>query len=184
MHIRARRLLVNDQDALASCSRPPPPFDVRFHGFVNLTVPVGVTMVAVEVAGGGAGSVYNTGENVLESATTNGGDSECIVAGVKLSANGGRLYNAVNGAAGEADITGAVETTSNAFTLAGAGAGGGIPESRRAGLRGGNGGLAVAHIRVSAGDTILCTAGLGGQNNDYPGHCYSGGEHGWIRIRW
>lgn len=204
MHIRARRLLINDQDALSferalenctealrectsSCSRPPPPFDVKFHRFVNLTVPAGVSVVAVEVSGAGGGSTLQV------DGARGGGDSTCNVAGVVLTAKGGTAATEVmDGADGGASITGSTEVgevaiASNAFTSAGAGSISTVPTNSNGnpGRRGGNGGLAGAHIQVQAGDTIVCSAGNGGASSASPSFVgIDSGHDGWIRIRW
>lgn len=160
-----------------SCSRPPPPFDVKFHRFVNLTVPAGVSVVVVEVAGAGGGAATTATQGKP------GGDSECMVGGVEISAKGGQGgKHPTDGSDGDASITGDVELISNAFAIAGAGGGGGVAGGVN-GVRGGYGGLAGAHIHVKASDIILCHAGRAGLS-ETTSQGTDGIEHGWVRVRW
>lgn len=204
MHIRARRLVVNDRDALQferaleNCSttlqdcvnnvallrRPPPPFDVTFRRHANLTVPAGVSVVALEVAGAGGGHSTSAYESSPPSAP--GGDSACLVAGVSITARGGTSSpGKLDGEDGAAEIVDPFQraSASSMYAVTGAGGAGGVPSGPHNGGRGGNGGLAGAHVAVSAGDTIVCTAGARGINQ-HSTVCGQDSSDGWVRVRW
>lgn len=192
--------MVNDKDALAfeqaldnctaalrecvSCSgnrRPPPPFDVTFRRGVTLTVPEGVAVVSLEVAGAGGGHSISANPGP---ATAPGGHSSCAVAGVNLTASGGAsATGSTDGTDGSAVMIDAFSLATATFVVTGAGAPGGVSAAASNGGRGGNGGLAGAHVAVSAGQAIVCTVGMRGANQvgDVAGQ---DSTDGWVRIRW